>query len=247
MNNPWDLKKDDKRIEDLKPNFIIFCEDEVSEPTYFKSFETDLINIVTIKNQKSKIKNVFNAIKYCQKNDLMEFKDGKYFLNKENNQVWCVFDRDIETNDLEKDNENISFDKSIETAINQGFKLAWSNDAFELWILLHFQEIDLLDYNYKIRQTYYNKLSEIFKNQINKNEELLKIINHESFSYKKDFKQLKKFKNIILPQILEKTNIAIKNAEKLEQYFEKQDIPNHQKSPLTLVHHLVIELLNLGC
>lgn len=34
---------------------------------------------------------------------------------------------------------NTEFDEAIRTAERKGIKIAWSNDAFELWILLHFE------------------------------------------------------------------------------------------------------------
>ena len=39
MKEPWNIKEDDTRTADSLPIFIIFCEDEVSEPIYFKYFE----------------------------------------------------------------------------------------------------------------------------------------------------------------------------------------------------------------
>ena len=39
MDKPWELKVEDKRSFDTLFTFIIFCEDENSEPIYFKSFE----------------------------------------------------------------------------------------------------------------------------------------------------------------------------------------------------------------
>jgi len=96
-----------------------------------------------------------------------------------------------------------------------------------------------------LRKTYFDILTNIFNNLPFKNEDFIKVLKHK-FSYKDDFKHQTNFTNIVLPEILKKTNIAIENAKKLEQHFEKQDIPNHQKSPCTLVHHLVNELLILG-
>lgn len=36
MTNPWEIKQTDERTADSLTTFIIFCEDEVSEPIYFK-------------------------------------------------------------------------------------------------------------------------------------------------------------------------------------------------------------------
>jgi len=246
MNEPWNIKTDDTRKADSKPTFIIFCEDEVSEPIYFKYFETPNIQVNPIKNQKSKIDNVFKAICYCQNNDLMDKKGNKYFLKNENPQVWCVFDRDISNDNLVLQTENVSFDEAIETAKARGFKVAWSNDAFEFWVLLHFEDANITNDENKNRVTYYNRLTEIFKSLQNPNDDLIKALTHQSFSYKQDLKHENNFRNIVRPEMIEKTKIAIKRAKKLEEHFMALNIPNHEKSPCTLVHHLIEELLQKG-
>jgi len=130
MLNPWDLKTDDSREADAKPTFIIFCEDEVSEPNYFKFFETSAIKVNTIPRQKNGFKHIINAIKYCLdakiiSNNSSDIGEGVY--------VWCVFDRDKANNDTDE-HGNIDFDGAIEYASSKGFKVAWSNDCFELWV-----------------------------------------------------------------------------------------------------------------
>jgi hypothetical protein len=44
---PWEIKIDDKRKEDSKKVFIIFCEDGAVEPAYFDSFKREDIHIST--------------------------------------------------------------------------------------------------------------------------------------------------------------------------------------------------------
>ena len=56
----------------------------------------------------------------------------KEFSNQEDyDQVWCVFDRDSWTEE--------DFNKAIKNAKAQGFGVAYSNEAFELWYILHFE------------------------------------------------------------------------------------------------------------
>lgn len=43
-----------------------------------------------------------------------------------------------------------------------------------------------------------------------------------------------------------KTTTAIQRAKKLEQKYKNWTGLEHEKSPLTLVHHLVLELLKYG-
>lgn len=246
MSNPWDLKKSDKRTADSLPTFIIFCEDEVSEPIYFKFFETSKIKVNPIRNQKSMMDNVVNAICHCKESDLLEETDGKLCVCKEGNQVWCVFDRDFEEIEQKQLRGNILFDESIKTALSNGIRLAWSNDAFELWVLLHFEAIDSENPDYKKRQKYYDRLTYIFKNLPNPNEDLVKVLKFGGYTYKGNLKSANNFRNIVRAEIVKKTNIAIDRAKELESKYASSEVPHHEKSPLTLVHHLVEELIKYG-
>jgi len=246
MIEPWNIKQDDTRQADSLPTFIIFFEDEVSEPVYFKYFETSKIKVNYITNQKSKTDNVSKAICYCKDQGLMDSKDGLFYLKSEDTQVWCVFDRDIEETESQVNLGNVHFDEAIEMAKAKGFKVAWSNDAFELWILLHFENVDLSNKKYIDRKAYYDRLTEIFKSLPNPNEDLIKILKHESFNYKENLKQEKKFRSIVRNEIIGKTMVAIANAKKIETFHEETTKPNHEKTPYTTVHHLVEELIRLG-
>ena len=44
--------------------------------------------------------------------------------------IWCVFDRD--------DNTNAMLSKGKQVAIKEGYQIAFSNPSFEVWFLLHF-------------------------------------------------------------------------------------------------------------
>jgi hypothetical protein len=78
------------------------------------------------------------------------------------------------------------------------------------------------------------------------NEDLAKALSHGSFSYKRDCKSDNNFRNIVRSSIVRNTAIAIKRSRELETYFENFDNSHHDKSPCTLVHHLVEELLEYG-
>lgn len=246
MFEPWNLKTEDIRIEDSLPTFIIFCEDEVSEPFYFKYFETPKIKINTIEKQKNMFDNVINAICHCQDRGVMGIKDGELCILADEVHVWCVFDRDIEETDIKEKKGNISFNESIKTAESKGMKVAFSNDAFELWILLHFEEIDPSDDKYTRRETYYEKLTEIFKTHPNPNIDLIKALAHNSFNYKQDLKHKNNFINIVRKEIVGNTRIAIERAKNLVEFHNIEGKQNHEKSPCTLVYLLVEDLIRLG-
>jgi hypothetical protein len=61
-------------------------------------------------------------------------------------QVWVVFDRDSFPAD--------DFDNAITKAQNDNIKTAWSNEAFELWYVLHFEyrttAMPRAEYQYKL-------------------------------------------------------------------------------------------------
>lgn len=241
---PWELRDNDEREADTKPTFIIFCEDEVSEPVYFKYFETSKIKVNPVKKQYSGMKHVLKAIERCKDDELMDYNEqGELELTDDEVHVWCVFDMDFDVNNESRD--NISFDEGIQLAARKGIKVAWSNDAFELWILLHFNEINPDLPENKLRQTYYDNLTQIFKNLPEKNEDLTKALQHASFSYKRDLKRESRFRYIVRPEIIPNTPLAIQRAKALEAYYSN-DQPNHEKAPCTMVHHLVEALLLAG-
>lgn len=241
-NNPWDLRSDDSRIEDKLSTFIIFTEDEVSERIYFKSFETDNLKVNVIGNQKSKIANVINAIKHCQDNTLF---DDNAKISEEGIQVWCVYDRDrsFYSNANEADKNDISFNASLLIAESHNIKVAWSNDSFELWVLLHFEDVECTEV--LLRDKYYERLTKIME----ANEELCKNLSEAIaggyYSYKETFKRKRNFKKYILPELQEekRRTSAIERAENLEQqHLTKRKA--HEKCPCTMVHYLVKELLS---
>jgi hypothetical protein len=86
--------------------------------------------------------------------------DGNFILKLDDGaQAWCVYDRDKEPND----GKDTAFNDSIVTANSKGIKTAWSNDNFELWILLHFEDVDIQNHEYLSRKKYYERLTEILK------------------------------------------------------------------------------------
>jgi hypothetical protein len=98
--------------------FLIVCEGERTEPNYFNRFrvpkEVVVVNVLGFG---------YNTLRLVEK-ALELMKDKDY------DQVWCVFDRDsFPAQD---------FNEAISLAGRRGIKVAYSNEAFELWYLLHF-------------------------------------------------------------------------------------------------------------
>lgn len=239
----WDLKVTDDREADGLTTFIIFCEDQNSEPQYFDSFAVDgKLKINTIKNQKQGKLNLDNTIAHCKDTGLIIFENDNYVVNPEtNHNIWCVYDRDQENIDfaLIRPAENIAFDTAIQTATTAGLNVAWSNDAFELWVLLHFETVPSIAFH---RNYIYGRLTEIFRHLPNTSDEFQQIVNNPNFNYKTSFKKRAYFITHVLPLLRARTKDAIQRAIQLDAAFAA-NVQFHLRNPCTKVYKLV-ELLS---
>jgi RloB-like protein len=118
--------KEKKRTIDTKEirvHFLIVCEGEQTEPNYFKSFKTNVKSFVYTIDTLGEGSNTKNLVKRTIN-----------YRNKSSQQydsVWAVFDKDSFSPN--------NFNSAILLAENNNVKVGWSNEAFELWYLLHFQ------------------------------------------------------------------------------------------------------------
>lgn len=104
--------------------FLIVCEGEKTEPNYFKAFTERWSEVkeVNVKGCGCSTCQLINEAKKIQ--EKIEHERQVSF-----DRVWLVFDKD----------EFTDFNKAIEDAKKEGMNCAWSNQAFELWYVLHFQ------------------------------------------------------------------------------------------------------------
>lgn len=234
---PWEIKIDDRREEDSKKVFIIFCEDGAVEPAYFETFKRKDVHVSAFGNTKQHHAQVDYATEYFRKNDLLEVNHaGDEVLKIDAGaQVWCVFDRDKEPND----GKDTAFNDSIKAANLKGIKTAWSNDDFELWVLLHFENINPLDFGYLNRTKYYERLTEILKQRLP--DEI--IFQNPRFDYYTTMKSKKNFIRYTYQLMKGNIDTAIERAEDLEAFHvTNPPKPTHLHCPCTKVHLLVKEL-----
>lgn len=116
-----------------KPTILIVCEGENTEPSYFKQFRLSSATIRPVGEGYNTISLVNRAIQIANQ--------GSY------EQVWCVFDKD--------DFPDVDFNNAISIAEANNFGVAYSNQAFEYWIILHFDDhqgggMHRNEYDYKI-------------------------------------------------------------------------------------------------
>ena len=110
-----------KRSLDERSKFYILTNGRETEKNYF-----DLI--------KSK-KSIFDVkIEYQNSNPVQLVRYASQYL-REANQVWCVFDIDNNFNDG-------TLIQAIKLAEETGVQIAYSNIAFEVWLLSHYQKVE---------------------------------------------------------------------------------------------------------
>jgi len=116
-----------KPFRPTRTRLLIVCGGKATEVNYFRRFPVDTqirqVDIHAYAKDPHKI--VQRVIKMRDKAD----KDGKPY-----NQVWCVFDKDDFTDE--------NFNLAIRMAGEARLKVAYSNQAFELWYCLHFDYLD---------------------------------------------------------------------------------------------------------
>lgn len=132
---------------EIRQRFLIVCEGEETEPNYFKSFRVPKL-VIDAKGLG------VNPSQLVEKTKDLQGRD-------EYDQVWCVFDRDSFP---ERD-----FNNAIQSASKEGFNVAYSNEAFEIWYILHFQYISTGIHRSKYKQ----KLTKLLGFEYKKNNELM--------------------------------------------------------------------------
>jgi hypothetical protein len=247
MPSAWELVPDSERTADTYTTFILFCEDQVSEPVYFRSFQkTQKIKINIVEGQKSSFRNIVNTLAYCETEGLLEVGQAAYRLKAGvTDQLWCVYDRDISTVDPGQvdPQENIAFNIAIQTAEASGLKVAWSNDVFEIWILLHFE--DLEPGVWRHRDYVYDRLTEIFRMLPDQSPEMGVVTGRASFRYEIAMKKKGNFLQFVLPYLIQGLEAAIQRAIALEVAFPPQS-RQHERNPCTKVHDLVRSFLSFS-
>ena len=241
---PWEIQADDSRQQDSITTFIIFCEDENAEPLYFHSFSIDgKLRINIIPNQKQGKINLHNTTLKCFEDGLMEVVSGRYKIKEGvTEHIWCVYDRDLENLAIAniRPIDDSDFTTAIQAAYDSGLNVAWSNDVFELWVLLHFETIAT---GTRLHRDYiYRRLTEVFKALPNQSEALKGITAPDYFYYKWHLKTKENFRNHVLPLLKERKEIALNNAKELADIYP-DNMLFHDRNPCTMVYQLVQELL----
>ena len=214
-------REEQKRKRDVRKKrkyYLIICEGEKTEPNYFQGLKEDLPKGVLIyyqidiegtgRNTESLVDEALRLKKLYEKES-----------NRPIDRLWVLFDRDsFSAND---------FNNAVQRCKNSQPEIgcAWSNEAFELWYLLHFHY-----YNHGMsRKAYQDSIEENLKPRVG-----------NDYRYKKNSTEM-----YTLLKEHGSLDDAIRNGKRLVENFEnRQDYANH--NPCTMVWQLVEELIELN-
>lgn len=182
---------------------LIFCEDSKSSRYYLESFPID--------DERFEVSVLGTGMNTCSLLEEAIRRVGQALKSGiRYSEVWCVFDRD--SFPLE------NYDRAFQLARVPGIKIAWANEAFELWYLLHFCYLD----TGISRADYKKKLSAC------------------GLEYDKADKEIYKM-------VLTHQETAMRNARRLERHWNESGkrFPERE-NPSTSVHKLVERLNELA-
>lgn len=194
--------------------FLIVCEDTKTEPAYFDQFKILFpINTLYLKSVGTGLDQlgvVEAAIEYRDKLAEETLKEIDF--------TWAVFDKD----NADRNSKTIQrFNTAYSLAKEKNIKIALSNEAFELWLLLHFINIQ---YDSPIgREDLYAKLEAVFQ------------------KYKSGYKYIHGKPEVL--EIVSKNGNEKKAIQRAKEVFDH--ISNREpisRNPSTEVYKLVMEL-----
>lgn len=184
-----------------KPSILIVCEGKKTEPNYFKDFRLSSLKV------KCQIdgagRNTLSLVEYA-----IELRQKAIKQNNKIDIIWCVFDKDSFT--------KAQVNNAFQLAKKEDIKIAYSNEAFEIWYLFHFGYYRSSMH----RSVHIEKLNKQYKK------------NNFGRKYKKNDENTYDY-------LIDIQHTAIKNAKKR---LPNGVSSANQKNPSTSVHLLVEEL-----
>lgn len=213
-----------ERFEGKRPRrryFLIVCEGERTEPNYFDSIRRmlprEMADRITVKGQGYSTLRLVDAA--CNKNKERLSSDNPPYYH-----IWIVFDKDsFQDDDFDNAINRISaLDSAPKSrhSHHQRWHAAWSNEAFELWYILHFQETTGGALS---RNVYQQMLEKHIKDQCGVDR-----------PYRKNADDMFPLLMRYTPQAIERAKNALRRQARK---------PPHAQNPATMVHLLVEELL----
>lgn len=113
---------------------LIVCEDETTERLYFETAFPNLpentVYVLPVGTGRDPLG--------VAKQALLERDALRLIAKREVDEIWLVFDKD----DADKEpSKTARFEQALQLATSENMQLAFSNEVFELWLLLHFVDV----------------------------------------------------------------------------------------------------------
>lgn len=223
-------KKKEEEIEERAPyRYLIVSEGVETETNYFEGIRRRISskynNTVDVKKSielriEGTGKNT-NSLVNAVEDFLLDVDKYVNHSNTVYGNIWLIFDKD--------DFDGNQFNSAISQAEARGYNVGWSNESFELWFLLHFEQL----VTGIGREQYNDKLTKYFKEN--------KIFSKYKIAGNKYHKNIENIYEILL-EYGDETK-AIRRAEKLMKDWKSEGvtIPSKMK-PATAVFKLIVEL-----
>jgi len=129
-NKAWNRKPQARQV-DIRPirrRFLIVSEGTETEPIYFEAFRKRLPSGVIHVELCGTGRSTISLVKVISDIRAKKEKD----LDCTFDEVWAVFDKDSFKRE--------DFDNAIHSCESHKYGAAWSNECFEIWYLLHFND-----------------------------------------------------------------------------------------------------------
>lgn len=201
-------KEKRRKPRNIVVRILIVCEGEKTEPNYFNAFR-EINQGTTIIEVEGCGMNASSVVKKA-----IELSEGS---EQEYDRVWAVFDKDSFFSQR--------FNEAIAKALQAGIDCAWSNEAFELWFLYHFQYVDT-----EMHRTQY---ADAISKAVNKSGKYKGKI---PYQYQKNASD-----NYRIMTECGSQEDALRNAERATANFSDENYAAH--NPCTMVYKLVRQLI----
>lgn len=204
---PWQIRDERKRKKYELPyrKKYLICTEGKTEAIYFNHYKSSTGPIVL---SLDKSDNKVSLVKKTIKEKVRRIEDDEF--DESIDEAWVVLDRDAHpSNKLDKTH----FNQALALAASNSISVAYSNDAFELWYLLHYKDLQ--------SATHRDQLSKM-------------LAMHTSGKHIKPYEYLYK-------EILDLRSIAIKRAKNLLKTGSSPEKSNPSTTVHLLVEKLMNE------
>ncbi len=132
---PWEVREERKRKKNVIPirKRYLICTEGKTEEVHLKHYRSSTgPHIIVLDKSIGKV----NLVKKTIEERDLRIQVGEFHLGMD--EAWVVLDRDVHLKDPK---DKVHFNKALALAKKHNIQVAYSNDAFELWFVLHYQDL----------------------------------------------------------------------------------------------------------